>query len=90
MPAAEHLTQLSEPVRATLAHLEALFREEDRRLEAAILAAAREAHLASRVPQLCDALAQQHAALSQRAIFRAVALFTGMHPRHVARLFYRR
>ena len=87
---AEHLSQLPEDVRITLAVVEARYAEDDRRLEAAILAAARDSRLAARVPGLCDALHAQHPGLSQRFSFRAVALSTGLHERHIARLFYRR
>jgi hypothetical protein len=86
----EHLTQLPEDVRTTLSKVEAQFAADDRRLEAAILAAARDSRLAARVPTLCDAVLAQHPLLSKRYIFRAVALSTGLHERHIARLFYRR
>jgi hypothetical protein len=86
--AAEHLTQLPEDVRAVLQRLECQFHEEDRRLEQAILATVRQSRLAARVPALCETLAERCPAMSRRSIFRAVALFTGLHERHVARLFY--
>lgn len=86
----EHLSQLPEPVRATLAQLEAQFTAEDRQLEQAVLAALRKAHASARILAVCDALRVQHPTLTHRFIVRAAALFVGVNERYVNKLYYRR
>jgi hypothetical protein len=43
-----------------------------------------------RVPLLCIAVKSAHQSLSIRSVFKAVGLFVGICPRHIARLYYGR
>jgi hypothetical protein len=87
MPA--HLCQIRADVRAVLTEMQAAFAHEDAKLEAAILAAARDARISSRVPALCTAVMAMPG-MSRRAAFHAVALQTGFHVKYVQQLFYGR
>lgn len=87
--APSHLCQIRPDVRAVLAELQSVFAIEDARLEAAILAAARDARISARVPALCRA-AMALPGMSRRQAFHAVALQTGFHESYIRQLFYGR
>ena len=87
MSAPVHLSQLPAEVRQVLDEHRAAWEAEDRRLESALLRAAREARLAERVPVLCQALIS--AGQGHRQTYLAVALALGFHPNWVRRLYER-
>ena len=70
-----------------LVEMQARYELEDARLEAAILAAAREARIAVRVPALCRAV-MALPGMSRRKAFHSVALQTGFHVKYIQQLFY--
>ena len=99
----EHLNQIPEPVRLTMSTAFATWERQDLGIETmvdlvlrdqAALNNARSAlqHVSNRVriPELCRVVHTAHPEWSWRDTFQAVALFTGLHSRHVARLFYGR
>ena len=68
----EHITQVPPVVRQDIDVLIQRIQEEDR----AIFVAICEMRIKARLPEICSALKQAHSKLSQRQVFRAVALST--------------
>jgi hypothetical protein len=81
-----HLSQVPEEIRDALAQVEAPHREEDTRLEQALLRAARSERLRSRVPALVRAALSSHC--STRQAIQAVALHAGLSESYIRALYY--
>lgn len=101
MSAWEHLSEVPDEVRATMAraftpwdkqdlgvesHLEALYSQGATEVTCRTL---RSAANRSRVPVLVATVAKGHPELSRRAVFCAVGLFLGLSEKHVQDLVYR-
>lgn len=83
-----HISHLPEDVRAALGTAEQPFREEDAALEQATVRVLRQERLRTRVPVLVQALLNR--GIGSRQACLAVALHTGLHEKHVQRLYYER
>lgn len=83
-----HLSQVPAEVREALATAEEPFREEDARLEEAILRSLREQRLRARVQALLQAARGR--GLSLRQAFTAVSLHAGLADGLVRQIHYRR
>ena len=96
-----HLTEVPDDVRATMARAFAQWSRQDLGVEHLVDALLQDPKVtrqvvawfgssanARRVPDLCRAVKAAHPDISWRLTFRAVALFCGLYPRHVQRLFY--
>ena len=99
----EHLTQVPDPIRATMSQAFAQWARQDLGVEhlldltlqnehitRQVLAALVASANAVRVPELCQVVHAAHPEISWRQVFRAVGLFCGLHDRHVQRLHYAR
>ena len=96
-----HLCQLPEEVRQTMSQAFTRWAEQDLGIEVALdlmlrdrmashvlRQALQRATNATRIPELCRVVKAAHPGLSWRSVFTAVGLFSGLHLKHVQRLYY--
>lgn len=81
-----HVSQIPDPVREALDACDAPQRQEDERLEVALLRAARAERLRARVPALVRAA--MGTGISVRQAIQAVALHSGLSEAYVKALYY--
>ena len=97
----DHLLDIPEPVRKSLAEIFSPWAIRDDRIDAAldllvednharqqVSRALRLAKNRHRIPELCGQMMRQHPHISHRQVFRAISLFLGLNVRTVQRRFY--
>ena len=99
----EHLSEVPDPIRVSMGEIFSPWVQRDLHIENTLGLILDDSHTREqvyrvlesssnrgRIPALCRQLSNRHPEISRRQIFRAVALFLGLHEKSVQRAFYTR